>query len=66
MDQLQIALQWLALGQQVFAKGEAVWNQIKGVLSANGIEADTAALDQVIADASRRKAQAERDAAGQA
>lgn len=62
MNGLQAALQWLALGQQVVAAGAGVLGQIQDVLKANGIEADTAALEQVIADADRRKALAERDA----
>ncbi len=62
MNELQTALKWLALGQQVFAAGAGPWSQIKDVLAANGIEADTAVLDAVIADADRRKALAEADA----
>ena len=46
------------------AERMGVMAQIRGVLAANGIEADTAALDAVIADAERRKAQAEADAQG--
>jgi hypothetical protein len=64
MDQLQAALKWLALAQQIIAAGSGPWNQIKAVLAAHGIEADTAALDEAIADAGRRKAQAEADAKG--
>jgi hypothetical protein len=64
VNELQTALAWLSLGQQVITAGEDVWNQIKGVLAANGIEADNAHLDAVIADAARRKAQAEADARG--
>ena len=62
---LQEVLKWLALAQQIKAAGEGPWNQIKAVLAANGIEADTAALDVVIADADRRKALAEADAKGE-
>lgn len=62
MNEFQAALNWLALGQQVFEKGAGVYAQIKAVLAANGIEADTAALDAVIADAERRKEQARIDA----
>ena len=61
---LQAALQWLGVLQQVVNAGGSVYAQIKGVLAANGIEADTAALDVVIADAERRRAQAEQDAKG--
>lgn len=57
-------IQWIALGQQVFEKGSAVWSQIQAVLAANGIEADTAELDKVIIDAERRKAIAEAEANG--
>ena len=31
---LQIALKWIALGQQIFAAGAGPWAQIKGVLAA--------------------------------
>lgn len=64
MNELETAMKWLALGQQIVQRGTAVWEQIKGVLAQHGIEADTVALDDVIADADRRKAQAERDAIG--
>lgn len=63
-EQLAAAIQWLALGQQVVAGGEALWKELKGVLTSHGIDADNAALDRVIVDAARRKAQAEADAAG--
>lgn len=56
-------LQWIALFDKIKANAK-VFDQIKGVLAANNIEADTAALDEVIADATRRKALAEREAAG--
>ena len=56
MPTLLIALQWLQVGQQVIAAGAGVWSQIQAVLRSNGIEADTSALDEVIADAERRKA----------
>lgn len=62
MNELQSVLQWLAIGQQVVQAGAGVMAQIRSVLEANGIEADTAALDQVIADADRRRAIAEREA----
>lgn len=64
MGELQTALKWLALGQQVIAAGAGPWAEIKAVMAAHGIEADTAALDAVIADADRRKALAEADAKG--
>jgi hypothetical protein len=60
--ELQAALSWLGVLQQVIDAGGGVMSEIKGVLSAHGIEADTAALDVVIADAERRRAQAEADA----
>lgn len=56
-------IQWLTIGEQVFDKGATVWADIQKVLAAHGIAADTAALDAVIADAARRKALAEQDAA---
>lgn len=62
MNEFAAVMQWIALGQQAIAKGAEVMAQIKGVLAANGIEADTAALDAVIADADRRKKLAEDDA----
>lgn len=64
MNELETAMKWLALGQQIVERGTLVWEQIKLVLSQHGIEADTVALDAVIADADRRKAQAEADARG--
>lgn len=61
---LAAVLQWLDIAQQIEAKGEGVWTAIKAVLVDHGIEADTAALDAAIADAARRKALAEHEAAG--
>lgn len=55
-------MQWITLGQQVFEKGASAFNAVKAALAANGIEADTAELDKVIADADRRKALAENEA----
>lgn len=57
-------VQWITVLQQLEAKGKPAWDSVKKTLADHGIEADTAALDEVIADAARRKAQAERDAAG--
>lgn len=57
-------IQWITIGQQVFAQGSGVWTQINAVLKANGIEADTAELDKVIIDAERRKAIAEAESRG--
>lgn len=62
MNEFNAVLNWITLGQQVVEKGASVMNQIRAVLAANGIEADTAALDAVIADAERRKEQARIDA----
>lgn len=56
---LLIVQQWANLLPGVFAAGEAgfeAFKAIKSALQARGIEADTALLDQVIADAARRKA----------
>lgn len=57
-------LQWFTLLQQIVDKGEEAWGPVKAILAAHGIEADTSALDDVIVDAARRKALAEREAAG--
>lgn len=62
MDQWQAILQWLALGEKVVLAGADVLAQVRAVLAANGIEADTAALDAVIVDAARREEQARIDA----
>lgn len=61
---LNALVQWLAIGQQVFSGGTALWTDIKAVLANHGVSADTAALDAVIADATTREARAEADAAG--
>lgn len=55
-------IQWIAIFDQIRQRGGTVFSQIKTVLAANGIDADTSALDEVIADAARRKALAEREA----
>lgn len=55
-------MQWLGVLQQVEAAGSGAWDSVKAALAAHGIEADTAQLDAVIADAARRKALAEREA----
>ena len=59
---LAAILQWLGLLQQIEQKGAAVFASVKKALADHGIEADTSALDEVIADAARRKALAEREA----
>jgi hypothetical protein len=59
---LAVATAWLALGQQVFAGGTALWSKIKATLVDNGYNGDTSVLDGLIADSDRRKAQAESDA----
>ena len=61
---VQAILQWIGVLQRIQASGGTAYAEIKGVLAAHGIEADTAALDAVIADASRRKAIAQREATG--
>ena len=67
---LQAAITWLTLGQQALAAGEtvatAVVSAVKNILADHGVAADTAALETAIADAARRKAQADADAAAQA
>lgn len=57
-------IQWIGIGQQIIASGSGLYSQIMGILRANGIQADTSALDEVIADADRRKAIAEAEARG--
>ena len=49
-------INWIQIGQQVFSAGQGVWDEIKGVLAAHGIEADTAELDRVISEAQAAKA----------
>jgi len=49
-------VQWIQLGQQVVAAGSGLWMQISAILKTHNIEADTSALDEVIADADRRRA----------
>jgi hypothetical protein len=61
---LDALFQWFSVFQKIVLAPSAVFTDIKRVLAAHGIEADTAALDAVIADASRRKAIAQREAAG--
>lgn len=61
---LEMAMKWLAFGQAVFSAGTGAWQRVKDAATEAGVEHDTAALDAVIEDAARRKAQAERDAAG--
>lgn len=59
---LQAILQWITLLGQIEQKGSAAFAAVKQALANHGIEADTAALDAVIADAARRKALAEAEA----
>lgn len=59
--ELEAAMKWLAFGQKVIAAGAGALADVKAAAAAHGIEADTAALDAVIADAVRRKVQAEED-----
>lgn len=60
---LAALLQWISIGEQVIDKGTAAWSDIQAALARNGIEADNALLDAVIADDVRRKGLAEQDAA---
>jgi hypothetical protein len=59
---LSPATAWLALGEQVFAGGTALWNKVKATLVDNGYTGDTTVLDGLIADSERRKALAAADA----
>ena len=61
---LDDAVKWLQFGQAIMAQGLGAWNAIKAAAAANGVEADTAALDAVIVDAARREEIARRDAEG--
>lgn len=56
--------QWISLFGAVYAGGEKLWSDIKGVLANHGIQADTDALDAVIADAARREGIAREQALG--
>ena len=60
---LAAATAWLALGEQVFAGGTALWSKVKKALVDNGYTGDTTVLDSLISDSDRRRAQAEADAA---
>lgn len=60
--ELGAALAWLALGEQVFQRGQALWNELKPILTAHGIEADDTVLDKIIANAAIREEQAKVDA----
>ena len=62
LESLKVALQWLTIGQQVIAKGSAAFGAVKAALAAHGIEADTSALDAVIADGEARAARARAEA----
>lgn len=53
---------WLRILPQVVQAGVGVFAQIKGVLQDNGVDADTAELDRVIADAEARRQRAEAEA----
>jgi len=48
-------LQWISIGQQVIEKGAPAWAAVKVVLASHSISSDTSALDEVIADADRRR-----------
>ena len=61
---LPALIAWIQLGQQVFDGGTELWGKIHTLLQDNGIEADNQALLAGIADAQRRKAQAQADAQG--
>jgi hypothetical protein len=60
--ELEAALKWLAFGQQVVTAGAGALAAVKAAAAANGVQADTAAMEAVIADAERRKKLAEEDA----
>lgn len=62
MVELEAALKWLAFGQQVVTAGAGALAAVKAAAAANGVQADTAAMEAVIADAERRKKLAEEDA----
>jgi hypothetical protein len=55
-------IQAFSVAQQVYKAGQPVWDAIKGVLAAHGIQADTTELDAVILDAGRRQALAQAEA----
>jgi len=56
-------LKWIGLFQQIHTAGGSAWADVKAALANHGIEADTAALDAVIADADARAARRRGDAA---
>jgi hypothetical protein len=62
MDAISQWLRILDRIQEAGARGQEAFVQIKGVLAAHSIEAETAALDAVIANATRREAIAAREA----
>jgi len=49
----------LGLANTIIHTGSELWGQIKTILQSNGIEADYAALDAMVADAEARKARAQ-------
>jgi hypothetical protein len=60
---------WLKILEQLQnggTRGVAVLNTFRSALAEQGFAADTAALDVVIANATRREALARREAAGEA
>ena len=62
MGNLAALFKWIELGQQIVQAGLPALAAVKAALAANGIEADTAALEAVIEDAEKRKAEAEASA----
>ena len=58
------AITWLQLLPRIIDAGQPAVNAIVKTLKDHGIEADTTALDAVIADADARRARAEREAEG--
>lgn len=64
MSPLALA-QWISLGEQAIGAGIRIAGmvaQLKAALAARGYEADTSALDALIADAERREKLAEQEA----
>ena len=56
--------QWITLGYQLFEKGTEAWTRVQNAMRAEGVEADNSELDRVAADADRRRAISEKEAAG--
>lgn len=61
MDQIQAAIQWLAVLRQLLSKGQEVWDEVRRLLADHGIEWDNAALDAAILEAEQAKLDAIRE-----